>query len=191
MVNDLLQEMDSAKTYPSAVCHVVAMPYPGRGHINPMMNLCKLLALKRPQHILVTFVVTEEWLGFIGSDPKPNNIRFATVPNVIPSELGRAKDFPGFVEAVSTKMEAPFEELLDRLEPPVTAIVADTYVVWAIRVGNRRNIPVASLWTMSATVFSVLHHFELLVQHGHSSIEVSGASISLISISFPFVFFLR
>jgi hypothetical protein len=173
--------MDSAKTYPSTVCHVVAMPYPGRGHINPMMNLCKLLALKRPQHILVTFVVTEEWLGFIGSDPKPNNIRFATVPNVIPSELGRAKDFPGFVEAVSTKMEAPFEELLDRLEPPVTAIVADTYVVWAIRVGNRRNIPVASLWPMSATLFSVLHHFELLVQHGHFPIEVSGASISLIS----------
>ncbi|KAE8039343.1 hypothetical protein FH972_011764 [Carpinus fangiana] len=165
--------MDSAKTYPSTVCHVVAMPYPGRGHINPMMNLCKLLASKMPQHILVTFVVTEEWLGFIGSDPKPNNIRFATVPNVIPSELGRAKDFPGFVEAVSTKMEAPFEELLDRLEPPVTAIVADTYVVWAIRVGNRRNIPVASLWPMSATLFSVLHHFELLVQHGHFPIEVS------------------
>jgi hypothetical protein len=176
--------MDAAKTYPSTDCHVVAMPYPGRGHINPMMSLCKVLALKRPQHILVTFVVTEEWLGFIGSDPKPDNIRFATVPNVIPSEVGRAKDFPGFVEAVNTKMEAPFEELLDRLQPPVTAIVADTYVVWAIGVGNRRKIPVASLWPMSATVFSVLHHFELLVQHGHFPIEGSGASKTLFSIYF-------
>ncbi|KAE8039344.1 hypothetical protein FH972_011765 [Carpinus fangiana] len=165
--------MDPAKTYPSNFCHVVAMPSPGRGHINPMMSLCKLLALKRPQQILVTFVVTEEWLGFIGSDPKPANVRFATIPNVIPSELGRAKDFQGFVEAVYTKMEAPFEELLDRLEPPVTAIVADTYLIWAIGVGNRRNIPVASLWPMSATVFSVLHHFELLVQNGHSPIDVS------------------
>ncbi|XP_059430586.1 UDP-glycosyltransferase 87A1-like [Corylus avellana] len=165
--------MDSAKTYPSTVCHVVAIPYPGRGHINAMMNLCKLLALKRPQHILLTFVVTEEWLGFIGSDPKPANIRFATVPNVIPSELGRAKDWLAFVEAVTTKMEAPYEELLDRLEPPVTAIVADTYVGWAIGVGNRRNIPVASLWPMPATVFSVFHHFELLVQHGHFPIEMS------------------
>jgi hypothetical protein len=183
--------MDPAQTYPSTICHVVAMPYPGRGHINAMMNLCKLLALKRPQHILVTFVVTEEWLGFIGSDPKPANIRFATVPNVIPSEHGRAKDFSGFVEAVSTKMEAPFEELLDRLEPPVTAIVADTFVVWAVGVGNRRNIPVASLWTMSATMFSVIHHFELFVQHGHFPIEVSGASKNLFSISsFSFFFFL-
>ncbi|XP_059429400.1 UDP-glycosyltransferase 87A2-like isoform X2 [Corylus avellana] len=172
--------MDPAKTYPSTICHVLAMPYPGRGHINAMMNFCKLLALKRPQHILVTFVVTEEWLGFIGSDPMPDNIRFATVPNVIPSEHGRAKDFPGFMEAVSTKMEAPFEELLDRLEPLVTTIVADTFVVWAVGVGNRRNIPVASLWPMSATGFSLIHHFELFVQHGHFPIELSDIGDELV-----------
>ncbi|KAF5446650.1 hypothetical protein F2P56_032261 [Juglans regia] len=164
--------MDPTKTYSSAVCRVVAMPYPGRGHINPMMNLCKQLVLKSPS-IIVTFVVTEEWLGIIGEQTKPANIRFATIPNVIPSERVRAKDFPGFLEAISTKMEAPFEELLDRLEHPVTAIVADTYLVWAVEVGNRRNIPVASLMTMSATVFSVIHHLELLVQNGHFPVELS------------------
>ncbi|GMY10520.1 UDP-glycosyltransferase 87A1-like [Fagus crenata] len=137
-----------------------------------MMNLCKLLVSKSPD-ILISFVVTEEWLSFIGSDPKPANIRFATVPNVIPSELGRAKDFAGFVEAVSTKMEAPFEELLDRLEPPVTAIVADTFLVWIVGLGSRRNIPVASLWPSSATGFSVLHHFELVVQNRHFPVDLS------------------
>ncbi|KAL5817270.1 hypothetical protein ACOSQ3_025648 [Xanthoceras sorbifolium] len=112
------------------IYHVVALPYPGRGHINPMMTLCKQLATRQPE-ILITFVVTEEWLGFIGSEPKPDNIRFGTIPNVIPSELGRAKDFPGFMEAVLTKTEAPFEELLDRIEYPVTAIVADTYMEYS------------------------------------------------------------
>ncbi|KAB1202242.1 UDP-glycosyltransferase 87A1 [Morella rubra] len=165
--------MDAARKDASPVCHVVAMPYPGRGHINPMMNLCKLLAARSPEHILVSFVITEEWLGFIGSEPKPDNIRFSTVPNVIPSESGRGKDFPGFLEAVNTKMEAPFVELLDRLEPPVTAIAADTYLVWATGVGNRRNIPVVSLWTMSATVFSIFHHFELLERNRHFPVEVS------------------
>ncbi|KAB1202244.1 UDP-glycosyltransferase 87A2 [Morella rubra] len=165
--------MDPAKNDSSTVCHVVAMPFPGRGHINPMMNLCKLLASRRPAHILVSFVITEEWLSFIGSDPKPDNIRFVTVPNVIPSEIGRGKDFPGFIEAVYTKMKAPFEDLLDRLEPPVTAIATDTYLVWAVGVGNRRNIPVVSLWPMSATVFSVFHHFELLERNGHFPAEAS------------------
>ena len=141
-----------------------------------MMNICKQL-VSRKGDIIITFVVTEEWLGLIESEPKPDNIRFATVPNVIPSEHGRAKDFPGFIEAVNTKLEAPFEKLLDQLKPPVSAIVADTYMVWAVGVGNRRNIPVASLWTMSATVLTVFRNFDLLGQKGHFPIQFSGALI--------------
>ncbi|KAG5567057.1 hypothetical protein RHGRI_002580 [Rhododendron griersonianum] len=79
---------------PTTICHVVAIPYPGRGHVNPMMNFCKLLSSKRDE-ILITFIVTEEWLGILSSEPKPPaNIRFATIPNVIPSEIGRAADVP-------------------------------------------------------------------------------------------------
>ncbi|XP_068337136.1 UDP-glycosyltransferase 87A1-like [Pyrus communis] len=164
--------MDIAEVETIIICHVVALPYPGRGHINPMMNLCKLLSSKNPQ-LLITFVVTEEWYGFIESDPKPDNIRLATIPNVIPSEHSRAKDFAAFLEAVWTKMEAPVEQLLDELEQPVTAIIADTFLVWALRVGSRRNILVASLWTPSPTMFSMLHHFELLKENGHFPLDVS------------------
>ncbi|CAI0399773.1 unnamed protein product [Linum tenue] len=159
-----------------STCHVLAMPYPGRGHINPMMNLCRSLSSKHP-NILITFVVTEEWLALIGPDHKAaadsDKIRFATVPNVIPSELVRAKDFPGFVKAVTTKLQAPFEMVLDELELelPVNTIIADTYLLWMSEVGNRRGIPVASLWTMSASVFSVFLHFDLLRQHRHYPIE--------------------
>ncbi|XP_058746405.1 UDP-glycosyltransferase 87A1-like [Vicia villosa] len=140
---------------PTFTTHVVAVPYPGRGHINPMMNLSKLLLSNNP-NILITFVVTEEWLGFIGSESKPNNIQFATIPNVIPSEEGRANDFVNFLKAVVTKMEEPFERLLDRLEPPPTVIIHDTYLFWVVRVANRRNIPVASFWPMSTSFFLVL-----------------------------------
>ncbi|XP_004296052.1 PREDICTED: UDP-glycosyltransferase 87A1-like [Fragaria vesca subsp. vesca] len=160
------------KLEPKTPCHVVALPYPGRGHINPMMNLCKLLVSK--QHdILITFVLTEEWHGFIGSDPKPENVRFTTVPNVIPSEIGRAKNFPGFMEAVCTKLQEPVELLLDQLEPRVSVLVADSFVVLGVGVANKRNIPVASLWTMSASVFSTLDHFEMLRDNGHFPADVS------------------
>ncbi|CAK7330431.1 unnamed protein product [Dovyalis caffra] len=148
--------------------HVVVMPYPGRGHINPMMNLCKQLVSKS-DNIFITFVVTEEWFGLIGSDPnKPDRIRFATIPNVIPSEKVRFKDFMGFIEAVATKMGAPFERLLDQLEPPVPSlIIADTFLLWAFDVGSRRNIPVASFWPMSAMAFSVFYHFDRFLENGH------------------------
>lgn len=149
-------------------CHVVAVPYPGRGHINPMMNLCKLIAARRPA-TLFTLVLTQEWYGFLGSDPNPENIRFATVPDVIPSEIGRAKDFAGFFRATQTKLAAPVEELIDGLEQPKpNVILHDTYLPWVVSLGIRRNIPVASFFPMSATVFSVFHHWDLLVQNGHT-----------------------
>ncbi|XP_057964860.1 UDP-glycosyltransferase 87A1-like [Malania oleifera] len=165
--------MDATSGRRFSGCHVVAMPYPGRGHINPMMNLCKSLASRTSLNVLITFVLTEEWLGFIGADDKPPNIRFDSIPNIIPSELVRAADFAGFIDAVWTKMEAPFERLLDRLDPTPTVILADTTLVWALDVGNRRKIPLASFWPMAASVFSVFHHFDLLVQHRHFPIHSS------------------
>ncbi|KAM1026709.1 hypothetical protein EV2_040682 [Malus domestica] len=73
--------------------------------------------------ILITFVITEEWLGFIDSEATPDNIQLTTIPNVIPSELVRATNIDGFIDAIMTKMEATFERLMDRLEPPPHHIV--------------------------------------------------------------------
>lgn len=165
--------MDLRNPRPTTPCHVAALPIPGRGHINPMMCLCHSIDSISPDTI-VSFIVTEEWLGFIGSDPKPNNVRFVTIPQVIPSEIGRGADSPGFYETVLRKMRAPVEELIDRLEPPVTALIADTYLVWSVEIGNARNIPVASLWTMSASVYSVFQYFDLLVQNRHFPVNLAG-----------------
>ncbi|CAN1266513.1 UDP-glycosyltransferase 87A2 [Linum perenne] len=172
------------------VRHLVAMPFPGRGHINPMMNLCKLLA-SRTANLLITFVVTEEWLSYIESEPKPDIVQFRTIPNgIIPPERLKAVDFPGFYEAVMTEMESPFEQILDQLQelqdPPVTAIIGDVEVRWAVGVGNRRNIPVAAFWTMSASFFSMLYHLDASARDRSSSLKDqldSGDSIPGISSS--------
>lgn len=131
--------------------HLVAVPSPGRGHINSILNTCKLLASKS-DNILITLVLTEEWLGLLSSEQNHDKIRFATIPNVVPSEHVRAMDMSSFATAVWTKMEEPFEKLLDDLDPPASLIIADTFLNWAVPVGNRRNIPVISYWPMSATM---------------------------------------
>ena len=120
------------------------------------MNLYKILALNS-NNILITFVVTEEWLGFINSDPKPNNIRFTSIANVIPSVLVQVADISSFIEATMMKLEAPFVLLLDQLEfPSVTVIIAATLLFWAIGIGNRRNIPVALFWPVSMSMFTII-----------------------------------
>lgn len=154
-------------------CHVVAVPFPGRGHVNSMLNLCRILAAR--DGVSATVVVTEEWLGLLGGDPALSpGLRLEAIPNVIPSEHGRAADWAGFVEAVYTKMEAPFERLLDRLGgAPPAAIVADTFVQWAVRVGNRRGIPVCVLSAINATMFSVHYRFGRLPVAAGGSAEIA------------------
>jgi hypothetical protein len=80
-------------------CHLVAVPYPGRGHVNAMLNLCHLLAAQ--DGVTITVVVTEEWLGLLGTPaalPELGpRVRFEAIPNVIPSEHGHANDMVGFI----------------------------------------------------------------------------------------------
>ena len=70
-----------------------------------------------------------------------------------------------------TKLEAPFVRLLDQLEPPVTVIMADTFLFWVVGVGNQRNISVASFWPMSPSMFTIIQHVDLLVQNSHFPAE--------------------
>lgn len=154
------------------------MPYPGRGHINPLLNFCHLLSsrLNQPNRTTVfTIVVTEEWLGIIHPDRKQanNNILFATIPNVLPSELNRGSNMITFLTAVRTKMQPPFEEVLDQMKLPVTLIIADVTMFWPFEVANRRNIPVAAYWPMSASMFSLMHHIDLLESHNHLYVDES------------------
>ncbi|GAU31034.1 hypothetical protein TSUD_214700 [Trifolium subterraneum] len=119
------------------------------------MIKCKILASRKPNKIIITFVVTKEWLGYISSDPKPEAIHFTTIPNVIQPECEKTADFPGFYEVVMMKMEEPFERLLDQLEPTVNAIISDVELRWPVTVANRWNVLVAAFSTMSATFYSV------------------------------------
>ncbi|KAK6941799.1 hypothetical protein RJ641_027176 [Dillenia turbinata] len=154
--------------------HLIAMPYPGRGHINPMMNLCTLLASKE---LIITFVLTEEWLGLIDSRPKAPNIRLLSIPNVLPSETNRAADFGSFIDAVYAKMEAPFRQLLKELDLPPTCILSDFFLPWMPSVGNQLNIPVVVLWTMAPSLFSIHFHHDMLVARNHSPVVDRSAAM--------------
>ncbi|KAL8140628.1 hypothetical protein V2J09_006649 [Rumex salicifolius] len=166
----------SAENSGGGKIHLVAVAYPGRGHINPMINLCRLIAAKSPA-LLITLVVTEEWRDFLtdGSEPEPPpNLRLGVVAQVVPSAVGRAASFPSFVEAVFTKLEEPVERLVEGLEPPVTAMVYDIYLFWAVRVGSRLGIPVvAAMCPGSTSMLSFFCHFDLLVRNGHFPLQIS------------------
>ncbi|PWA39989.1 UDP-glucuronosyl/UDP-glucosyltransferase [Artemisia annua] len=156
---------------------VVVVPYPGRGHLNPLLNLCHLLSSKLNQHnnhtTIFTVVVTEEWLGFLSQNQVQSNVQFVTIPNVLPSEQNRGLDMITFLTAVKNNMKGPFEAVLDKMEVKVTLIVADATMMWPFEVANKRNIPVAAYSPMSGQMFSVMHHVDLLESNNQLYADVS------------------
>ncbi|XP_026431920.1 UDP-glycosyltransferase 87A1-like [Papaver somniferum] len=155
-------------------CHIVAVPFPGRGLINPMLNFCKHLAHKLGDNVRITYVITEEWLGILESTIMPPQIHLRSMPNVIPSEFTRSLtlDFASFLEIVVAKSEAPFEHVLNT-SGPANVILADFYLTWAYSIGSQRNIPVVIFWTTSSFVFFVLCHADLLTKNGHNLANIS------------------
>lgn len=154
--------------------HALMVPFPGQGHINPMMHLAKKLSSKG---IAVTFVLTKSWHTIIasayatagGGDAFAHaqslglNIRLECIPDCLPSEFDRASNLSEFFRSIA-KMEAPVEHLIQTLKQKgvhISCIVADTFLPWAVPLAKRLNLCSISFFTEAVTVFSILYHADL------------------------------
>ncbi|KAF8644448.1 hypothetical protein HU200_066466 [Digitaria exilis] len=140
--------------------HVLVVPYPGAGNINPSLQLAKLL---HRHGVYVTFVNTEhnhrrvqdtEGAGAVrGRD----GFRFEAIPDGL-SEADRAKqDYGnGLAESITTCGAAHLRTLLERLNggepgvPPVTCVLATMLMSFALGVARELGIPTMVFWTTSA-----------------------------------------
>eukprot|EP00253_Pinus_taeda_P036154 PITA_36154 len=168
--------------------HALVVPLPGQGHINPMMQLAKKLA---SMGISITFVLTNSWHQIItdahlghGVDAFAHarnlglNIRMVAIPDCVPGEFERWSKIQQFYGSLGN-MEGPVEELIHDLHrqpnvTPVSCIVADTYLTWAVPLAKKLNMLSISFWTQSISMFSILHHSELVHRQAGSVIHVPG-----------------
>ncbi|KAI5321626.1 hypothetical protein L3X38_030697 [Prunus dulcis] len=76
--------------------------------------------------------------------------------------------------------------LIFTIFPNMSAIVPDLGIVWATRVASRRNIPVASLWPMSASVISEREDDEVLADLDFPT-ELNGDGLKMLKIKLEIV----
>ncbi|XP_057442546.1 7-deoxyloganetin glucosyltransferase-like [Lotus japonicus] len=157
--------------------HVVCIPYPAQGHINPMLKLAKLLHFKGGFH--VTFVNTEYNHKRLLKSRGPDSLnglpsfRFETIPDGLPeTDVDVTQDIPSLCISTRKTCLPHFKKLLSKLNdvssdvPPVTCIVSDGCMSFTLDAAIELNIPEVLFWTTSACGFMGYVQYRELIEKG-------------------------
>ncbi|CAI9763870.1 unnamed protein product [Fraxinus pennsylvanica] len=162
--------------------HVVCIPFPAQGHINPMLKLAKLLHQKG---FHVTFVNTEFNHGRLLKSRGPDSLkglssfRFETIPDGLPiSDADATQDIPSLCESTTNTCLAPFKDLLARLNdtvssnvPPVSCIISDGVMSFTLEAAEELGIPEVLFWTTSACGFLAYTQYAKLIEKGYAPLK--------------------
>ena len=151
--------------------HAVCVPFPAQGHINPMLQLAKLLH-SRGFHI--TFVNSEfnhrRLIRSRGEEAVKGlpDFQFKTIPDGLPpSDSDATQVVPLLCDSTRRTCLTPFLELLAKLNssselPPVTCIVSDGIMNFCTKAAEVIGVPYVQLWTSSiVSLLGYLHYREL------------------------------
>ncbi|KAI5083161.1 hypothetical protein GOP47_0002904 [Adiantum capillus-veneris] len=148
--------------------HAVVVPWPGQGHINPLLHLSRTLAAQYGfsitfvnldyTHRLLLKSLHKEALVEQAQPSDPTSvaeldIKFVSVPDGIPVEASCTSNVPELSAGVVYSAPA-FERLLTELRPRPTCIIADIFVGHTQDAANKLGIPCVAFWTQSASCFA-------------------------------------
>ncbi|CAI0474389.1 unnamed protein product [Linum tenue] len=161
--------------------HAVLLPCPAQGHINPFMQLAKLLHL---QGFHITFVNTEHNHRRLVRTGGPEAVKglpdfqFQAIPDGLPpSDIDATQDPAALCYATQNYCLEPFLELIDKLKsspddiPPVSCIVSDGVMTFGIRAAEILGVRHATFWTASACGFLGYLQFDELIRRGISPLK--------------------
>ncbi|XP_035548460.1 UDP-glycosyltransferase 74F2-like [Juglans regia] len=157
--------------------HVLALPYPSQGHINPLLQFSKRLASKGLKATVATTV-------FIYNAMEPHNspggsVQFETISD--------GYDEGGFLQAESihaylTRMEARGSKTLSDLilkhkdtANPIDCIIYDASLPWALEVAKMFGLPGAAFFTQACAVNFIYYQ----AHHGLLKLPISSTPISI------------
>jgi hypothetical protein len=157
--------------------HVVCVPHPAQGHINPMLKVAKLLHARGFHVTFVNTVYNHNRLlrsrGPYALDGLPS-FRFESIADGLPDTDGdKTQDIPALCVSTMKNCLAPFKELLRRINdvddvPPVSCIVSDGVMSFTLDAAEELNLPEVIFWTNSACGFMTFLHFYLFIEKGLS-----------------------
>lgn len=152
----LSQEMDGERK-PSRAHHILVVPYPSQGHVNPMLQFCKRLVSKGTK---ATLVITK----FISKSfhLQTNSIAVGTISDGFDDGgFRQAQDVDDYLAQMQRAGSQTLEDLVRSYEKsnnPVDCIVYDAFLTWALDVAHRCGIKGAAFFTHACAVNYVYYY---------------------------------
>uniref|UniRef100_A0A0D9W5N8 Glycosyltransferase n=1 Tax=Leersia perrieri TaxID=77586 RepID=A0A0D9W5N8_9ORYZ len=157
--------------------HALCLPFPAQGHVTPMLKLSKILH-HRGFHI--TFVNTEfnhrrllRSRGAASLDGLPG-FRFAAIPDGLPpSDADATQDVPSLCRSTKETCLPHLVRLIADLnanasaeQPPVTCVVGDDAMSFALDAAREFAVPCALFWTASVCGYLGYRYYPTFIDKG-------------------------
>ncbi|KAL5703455.1 4-alpha-glucanotransferase [Ranunculus cassubicifolius] len=157
--------------------HVLLLPFPAQGHINPVLQFGKRLASKG---LKISFATTVHLSKSIYL--KDSSIRVELISDGF-DETGPAgaESEEHFVKTLKETGSRTLAELINKystsqdIYQPITCIVCDAILPWALDVGKEFGLVTAAFYTQPCSVSSIFYH----VKQGNLSVPVEDPTVSL------------
>lgn len=155
--------------------HILAIPFPLQGHINPMIQLCNRLASKGIRVTLVTTVSFGSSLDRRAEAIDESSINFETVPDSTVEGLEGLDVYETFFHGFRTAITSGLLDITAKHSGTLRAVVYDSCIPWVLDIAREKGLKAAALFTQPCTVCSVFYHLHkgsLVISHDEDA-EVS------------------
>ncbi|KAK3223245.1 hypothetical protein Dsin_010270 [Dipteronia sinensis] len=138
--------------------HVVVVPYPSQGHINPILQFAKRLASKGVKATIATthYTVSSICAPHVGVEPISDGFD--------QGGFAEAKREDLYIESFKSNGSKTLSQVIKKYldtSNPVSCIVYDSFLPWALDVAKQHGLYGASFFTNSATICNIfcrIHH---------------------------------
>lgn len=137
--------------------HVLVLPYPVQGHLNPMVQFAKRLVSKGVKVTIATTTYTASSISTPSVSVEPISDGHDFIPIGVPGVS---------IDAYSESFKLNGSETLTRViskfkstDSPIDSLVYDSFLPWGLEVARSNSISAAAFFTNNLTVCSVLRKF--------------------------------
>ncbi|XP_024024627.1 UDP-glycosyltransferase 74E2 isoform X2 [Morus notabilis] len=142
--------------------HILVIPYPVQGHINPMLQFSKRLASKNRRLIRITLLATESISNIQDSSSSSSdhisNVHIHNLPDP-PKELHeKFGNIDAYLHHLKAAVSHSLPDIIHKNRDETEVVIYDSILTWALDVAREFDLQAAPFFTQSCSNLAIYYH---------------------------------